>query len=750
MAKFLLESGSTLRIVEGDTPFDVAPLAPAGSWTVYALSDPAAQALIIAGGTLVDLTTANGNALEIGADTPAGFYLGQADIGGLTIDAGNTGGAFEEATQGLQRASGFTDPFSGAYVMTVSDADSNTATWEVNTVDASAHADSFTGLEAISTRMAGAMTEILLGNGFNVSATGQLFIEVGQSGLTARATTRLGNLVANENRLVGSRALMYARTGEFAGKIVNARTEIHSRSKTDGASSPDINLALLHMVQNPTLIPIIMNATSGATGFNLWGVGESYHEANIAEANGVIAALGLTRPPIFITQHGRASANETLANAVPDEFEPALLAHLNDMRARITNAGNSPIIAMGLTVPRTVQTVGQKIEDITASLPVKIPYSAYVPLTPDPGLNAGPNTLAREDDRHLDMDGQDHLATLLLSAIGTAQANSPRPPDAPTVELFSGNAQITCTVTEPFNGHEAIDRYVIERSLTGTSGWVQVASQVDLTFVDGEADFVDTGLSNGTTYHYRARAGNPTHGFGDNSVAVSIGAGALYYAGATRHWEFQGGDGTAVDNSGMLAAYNANGISLLGGEDNGLNLGIDEGLTMTICCVVDPIGTASQRSRIIGNTVISPVAGFGVYATNNEFRFQIELDNGIGNPVAETDVPSTPDVPAGPVFVLVSAAADGRYTLFVGDQGGSWSRTEADEAGTGSRTITGISAEPHISLGGNSTGGGSNNDLEGHTASIYDGTFMSAAEAQALYSATRTALAAWATPVSVA
>lgn len=87
--------------------------------------------------------------------------------------------------------------------------------------------------------------------------------------------------------------------------------------------------------------------------------------------------------------------------------------------------------------------------------------------------------------------------------------------------------------------------FYIERSLTGTGGWVLVAT---ISGAGGADNIVDFGLTPGTTYYYRVRSRN-AGGFSPYSNIVSAIAQYAYLPG----WSYYGNDiGCYITNSPVL------------------------------------------------------------------------------------------------------------------------------------------------------------------------------------------------------
>jgi hypothetical protein len=83
---------------------------------------------------------------------------------------------------------------------------------------------------------------------------------------------------------------------------------------------------------------------------------------------------------------------------------------------------------------------------------------------------------------------------------------------------LSATAASTSQINLTWTGSAGATGYLIERSLTGTSGWTQIASTSAPT-----TSFQDTGLAPGTTYFYRVRAtgGNVDSGYSNVANATT-------------------------------------------------------------------------------------------------------------------------------------------------------------------------------------------------------------------------------------
>jgi hypothetical protein len=101
-------------------------------------------------------------------------------------------------------------------------------------------------------------------------------------------------------------------------------------------------------------------------------------------------------------------------------------------------------------------------------------------------------------------------------------------PSAPALRATAGNARVTLAWTPPTsNGGSAITRYVIQRSTSATTGWVNVSTTVPAT----TRSFAATGLRNGTRYYFRIAAVNAA-GTGRWSAVVNAVPVAVVRPGA--------------------------------------------------------------------------------------------------------------------------------------------------------------------------------------------------------------------------
>ena len=102
------------------------------------------------------------------------------------------------------------------------------------------------------------------------------------------------------------------------------------------------------------------------------------------------------------------------------------------------------------------------------------------------------------------------------AASNTVNTISRTVPSAPVLRATRGNARVTLTWTPPSNGGSAIIRYVIQRSTSPTSGWVNLNTRIPAT----ARSYIATGLRNGTRYYFRIVAVNAA-GAGPWSAAVN-------------------------------------------------------------------------------------------------------------------------------------------------------------------------------------------------------------------------------------
>jgi Fibronectin type III domain len=99
----------------------------------------------------------------------------------------------------------------------------------------------------------------------------------------------------------------------------------------------------------------------------------------------------------------------------------------------------------------------------------------------------------------------DAIATVVAATAATA-------PQSPGTYAFNGNVKLTW-LAPASDGGSAIDYYVVQRSMNGTSGWTDVGSPASTSFIV-------SGLSNGTKYYFRIAAHNGV-GLGAFSAVVN-------------------------------------------------------------------------------------------------------------------------------------------------------------------------------------------------------------------------------------
>ena len=135
------------------------------------------------------------------------------------------------------------------------------------------------------------------------------------------------------------------------------------------------------------------------------------------------------------------------------------------------------------------------------------------------GASAGADSVPGCAGQGQRTDDPDGIAEPLVNALRAAQVADgyvpppPGPPSAPVLAANGGDAQVGLSWIAPADGGSAITGYTVYR---GTSPGT--ASQ--LTTVAPSLSYVDSGVSNGTTYYYQLAATN-AYGSGPRSSEVS-------------------------------------------------------------------------------------------------------------------------------------------------------------------------------------------------------------------------------------
>ena len=156
----------------------------------------------------------------------------------------------------------------------------------------------------------------------------------------------------------------------------------------------------------------------------------------------------------------------------------------------------------------------------TAVNPASVAFHASdadtVVLTMSPAIAAGA-TVSVDYDQPTSNALADAASNEVADFTGQAAPNRPA---APGVTLTAGNGKLTATWTAPANGGSAITGYDVEWK-TAAQTWAEAATagQSDTAAADATTHEI-TGLTNGTAYTVRVRAGNDA-GDGPWSVAVS-------------------------------------------------------------------------------------------------------------------------------------------------------------------------------------------------------------------------------------
>ena len=193
-------------------------------------------------------------------------------------------------------------------------------------------------------------------------------------------------------------------------------------------------------------------------------------------------------------------------------------------------AGNSPWSNTANTIPRTVPSAARTLAATPTNLSGQIRLTWLAPaanggsaitdyiIQRSPNgttgwstINDGVRTTTTYTVTGLTNGTRYYFRVLVRNAAGTGAASNvanavPRTkPSAPALRATAGNARVTLAWTPPTsNGGSAITRYIIQRSTSPTSGWINISTNTAAT----ARSFTATGLRNGTRYYFRIAAVN--------------------------------------------------------------------------------------------------------------------------------------------------------------------------------------------------------------------------------------------------
>ena len=514
------------------------------------------------------------------------------------------------------------------------------------------------------------------------------------TGYRIETSTNAGTTWSEQEDDTESTATAYEHTGLIPGTTYHYRVSaINSagtgtpstvnNATTEAISAPQAPTGLDAQVQGRTQINLSWTAPSdngGAviTGYRIetstnagttWSEQEDDTEstATTYEHTGLIPGT---------TYHYRVSAINSAGTGTPSTVNNAT-----------TEAISAPQAPTGLDA----QVQGRTQINLSWTAPSDNGGAAITGYRIETSTNAGTTWSEQEDDTGSTATAYEHTGLMpgttyhyRVSAINSAGTGTPSnidhaatstatQPDAPTglSATASGRTQINLSWTAPSNnGGAAITGYRIETSTNAGTTWSEQDGNTESTATAYE----HTGLTPGTTYHYRvfainsAGTGNPSNV--DNattSTATQPGAPTRLSATASGRTEI---------NLSWTAPPDDGGAAIMGYQ---IELSTDAGSNWS-----DLVANTGATSTTYTHTGLLP-------ATTYHYRISAINSAGTGNPSnidhATTDAASAPDAPTG-----LSATASGRTAINL-----SWTAPSDD----GGATITGYQIELSTDAGSN-------------------------------------------------
>ena len=246
------------------------------------------------------------------------------------------------------------------------------------------------------------------------------------------------------------------------------------------------------------------------------------------------------------------------------------------------------------------------------------------------------------------------------TANATTDATATTVPGAPTglTATAVGSTAIVLRWTAPSSdGGSAISGYKIEVSPNGTSSWSNLVANTDKT----TTNYVPTGLSAGTTYHYRVSAINANGtGPASGTASATTDTGATTVPGAPTSLTATA-SGTTTINLSWDAPSNDGGASISGYRIE-----------------VSPNGNSSWTDRVANTgTTTASYSHTGLSAGTTRY-YRVSAINSVGTGAASNVVDATTDdattVPGAPTSLTATASGTSTINLSwtaPADNGGS-------------------------------------------------------------------------------
>ncbi len=507
------------------------------------------------------------------------------------------------------------------------------------------------------------------------------------TGYRIETSTNAGTSWSEQDGNTVSTATAYEHTGLTPGTTYHYRVSANKSSSTvtpstvdnattEALSAPQAPTGLDAQVQGRTQINLSWTAPSNNGGAAITGyrietstnAGTTWSEQE-NDTESTVTAYEHTGLTPGTTYHYRVSAINSVGTGTPSNADHAT-----------TSAATQPDAPTGLSASAS----GRTQINLSWTAPSNNGGATITGYRIETSTNAGTTWSEQEDDTESTATAYEHTGLTpgttyhyRVSAINSAGTGTPSnvdnattstatQPGAPTglSATASGRTQINLSWTAPSNnGGAAITGYRIETSTNAGTTWSEQEDDTESTATAYE----HTGLTPGTTYHYRVFAINSAGTGNPSNVDNATTAGTATQPDAPT--------GLSATASGRTAIS----LSWTAPSDDG-------GATITGYQIELSTNAGSNWSDLMANTgtTSTTYTHTGLLAaTTYHYRISAINSVGTGNPSnvdhATTDAASAPDAPTG-----LTATASGRTAINL-----SWTAPSDDGGGA----ITGYQIE---------------------------------------------------------
>ncbi len=325
-----------------------------------------------------------------------------------------------------------------------------------------------------------------------------------------------------------------SQTSNPDGALVPAVRPLDAGSQpVAGGFNFALQFALEYRTAQPGVTLVLVPCNDGGTGFSngRWNPGNGLYEDMLSRTNSVLAANPSFLLKGLLWNQGEKDAENAMTGAA---YEAAFDAMIADFRNR-TGHPTLPVVTAQMYPDFTTGTAAA-INAVLSDTPNRLVYTGF----------ASTNGLSTSDGLHGNAASARTLGTRYYNAYLAALANVPGPAAAPSLVLSPGDGQISVALSEGASGGAVATGYTYERRQSGTGTWITLSSGTTVS------PFVDTGLTNGTSYEYRASVTN-AHGTSPYSAIVSAAPEAppaeVLVLGVDH--DYKGSGGTAFTFTGL-------------------------------------------------------------------------------------------------------------------------------------------------------------------------------------------------------